>query len=48
MTGDSADPALARIVSLTDRPSGVKVRLEILPGEPDGYADALSRSHLLT
>ena len=48
VTGDAADPVLARVVSLTDRPSGVKVHLEILSGEPTDYADALGRSHLLT
>lgn len=47
-TGDSVDPVLARVVSLTDRPTGVKVHLEILPGEPSDYAEALGRSHLLT
>lgn len=48
VTGDSADPVLARVVSLTDRAGGVKVHLEILPGEPSEYAEALARSHLLT
>lgn len=47
VTGDTVDPVLARVVSLTDRPNGVKVHLEILPGEPTEYADALARAHLL-
>lgn len=48
VTGDAVDPVLARVVSLTDRPNGVKVHLEILPGEPIEYVDALDRAHLLT
>jgi hypothetical protein len=34
VTGDEADPVFARVVSLTHRPSGVKVHLEVLPGDP--------------
>lgn len=33
-TGDEEDPVFARVVALTQRPSGVKVHLEILPGNP--------------
>ena len=34
ITGDADDPVLARVVSLTERPSGIKVHLELLP---DGF-----------
>jgi hypothetical protein len=47
VTGDEEDPVLARVVSLTDRPGGVKAYLNLLPGDPADYADALSRAHLL-
>lgn len=33
VTGDEEDPVLARVVSLTDRPGGVKVYLSLLPGD---------------
>jgi hypothetical protein len=48
VTGDEVDPVLARVVSLTERPSGVKVDLELLPGDPADYAAALARAHRLT
>lgn len=48
VTGDEVDPVLARIVSLTERPSGTKVHLQLLPGDPAEYADALARAHLLS
>lgn len=47
VTADEDDPVLARVVSLTERPTGVKVHLEILPGDPSEYAEALRRAHLL-
>jgi hypothetical protein len=47
VTGDEEDPVLARVVSLTDRPGGVKVYLSLLPGDPAEYAEALNRAHLL-
>ena len=31
ITGDADDPVLARVVSLTERPSGTKVHLEFPP-----------------
>ena len=34
VAADEEDPVLARVVSLTERPGGVKVHLEILPGDP--------------
>ncbi len=48
VTGDEVDPVLARVVALTERPSGVKVHLDLLPGDPSEYADALTRAHLLS
>jgi hypothetical protein len=33
MTGDSEDPAFARVALLTARPTGVMVHLESLPAE---------------
>lgn len=47
VAADEVDPVLARVVSLTRRPNGTIVHLEILPGDPAEYADALSRAHLL-
>lgn len=32
ITGDAEDPVLVRVASLTERPSGTEVHLEILPG----------------
>jgi len=48
VTGDEVDPVLARVVALTERPGGTKVHLDLLPGDPAEYADALARAHLLT
>ena len=48
VTGDEIDPVLARVVALTDRPSGIKVHLDLLPGDPVEYVEALTRAHLLT
>lgn len=48
VTGDDIDPALARVISLNERPGGVKVHLQLLPGDPADYADALVRAHLLS
>ena len=48
VTGDAEDPVLARVLSLTERETGMKVHLEILPGDPLEYAEAMRRAHLLT
>lgn len=48
VAADEEDPVLARVVSLTERPNGIKVHLEILPGDPLEYAEALRRAQLLT
>lgn len=47
VTADEGDPVWASVVSLTERPNGIKVHLEILPGDPLEYAEALRRAHLL-
>lgn len=47
VTGDDVDPVLTLVVSLTERPGGVKVRLDLLPGDTVEYAEALVRAHLL-
>jgi hypothetical protein len=47
LTGDADDPVFARVASLTERPSGVKVHLEILPGDPLEYVAAMRRTHLI-
>jgi hypothetical protein len=47
VTGDAEDPVFARVAALTERPSGTKVHLEILPGDPLDYVEAVRRSHLL-
>ena len=36
VTGDRVDPVFARVISLTQRPTGVKVHLEVLAGDPLG------------
>ena len=48
ITGDKEDPVFARVRSRTHRPSGTKVHLEILPGDPLDYLDAMRRTRLLT
>ena len=48
VTGDSEDPVFARVGMLTERPTGVKVHREVLPGDPLEHVEALRRSHLLT
>ncbi len=47
ISADDVDPVLARVARLT--PHGVRtlVHLQILPGHPLDYVDALSRAHLL-
>lgn len=48
ITADEVDPVIARVVSLTPESKGTIVRLEIPPGEPLEYADALARARLLS
>ena len=40
ITGDAEDPVFGRVASLTERPSGTKVHLEILHGDPRERAEA--------
>ncbi len=47
ITADEEDPVFARVHSLSARGDVVVVHLEVLPGDPLEYADALCRSHLL-
>ncbi len=49
ITADDEDPVFARVHAITDGGDGTQVvHLELLPGDPLDYADALRRSHLLT
>lgn len=43
VSGDELDPVFARLVSLTARPGGTNVHLEMLPGDPLQHAEALRR-----
>jgi hypothetical protein len=47
IAADENEPVIARVVDLV--PSGERtiVHLEVLPGDPLEYAEALSRAHLL-
>jgi len=47
VTADEEDPVLARVHSLTEYSMGTVVHLELLPGDPLEYAEALQRAHLL-
>ena len=46
VTGDAADPVLARVHSMLPHSSGVVVSLDLLPGDPRDYADAVDRARL--
>ena len=46
VTGDADDAVFARVASLTERPSGIKVHLEILPGDPLDYVEAMRRRRM--
>jgi hypothetical protein len=48
ITADEEDPVFARVHSLTQQGDTTVVHLELLPGDPLEYADALQRSHLLS
>ena len=49
ITADDEDPLFARVHAVTSRGDGpTVVHLELLPGDPLDYADALRRSRLLT
>ena len=48
ITGDAQDSVFAGVRSLTTKSNGTRVHLEILPGDPLDYIDAMRRSRLLT
>ena len=48
ITADEEDPVFARVHSLTKQGELTVVHLELLPGDPLEYAEALQRSHLLS
>ena len=48
IAADDTDPVLARVVDLAPHGNKTVVHLQILPGDPLDYADALTRAHLLT
>jgi hypothetical protein len=48
IAADEIDPVVARVVDLVPRGDRTIVHLEVLPGDPLEYAEALSRAHLLT
>jgi hypothetical protein len=48
IAADEVDPVVARVVDLVARGDRTIVHLEVLPGDPLEYADALRRAHLLT
>jgi hypothetical protein len=49
ITADEEDPVFARVHAITTHDDGpAVVHLELLPGDPLDYADALRRAHLLT
>jgi hypothetical protein len=49
MTGDEDEPVFARVHAVTTHGDGpTVVHLELIPGDPLDYADALRRSHLLS
>jgi hypothetical protein len=47
LSADEVDPVLARVSTLTPHGDRTLVHLQILPGDPLDYVDALSRAHLL-
>jgi hypothetical protein len=46
ITADEDDPVFARVHSITEYSVGTVVHLELLPGDPLEYAEALQRAHL--
>ena len=48
ITADEENPVFARVHAITTHADGpAVVHLELLPGDPPDYADALRRAHLL-
>lgn len=48
IAADVVDPVIARVVDLAPNGDRTIVHLEVLPGDPMEYAEALTRAHLLT
>ncbi|HVA43941.1 MAG TPA: hypothetical protein VNF50_10705 [Acidimicrobiales bacterium] len=48
IAADESDPVVARVADVVDSAGHQVVHLELLPGDPRDYAEALSRAHLLT
>lgn len=48
ITADAEDPVLARIADVATISGRQVVHLELLPGDPRDYAEALTRAHLLS
>jgi hypothetical protein len=49
ITADEEEPVFARVHAVTTHGDGpTVVHLELIPGDPLDYADALRRSHLLS
>ena len=48
IAADEVDPVVARVVDLIPSGDRTIVDLEVLPGDPLEYAEALSRAHLQT
>lgn len=49
ITADQVDPVFARVHAITSHAAGpAVVHLELVPGDPLDYADALRRAHLLS
>jgi hypothetical protein len=48
ITADDDEPVFARVHAITSHEGGPEVvHLELLPGDPLDYADALRRSHVI-
>jgi hypothetical protein len=47
VAADEVDPVVARVVDLVPSGASTIVHLEVLPGDPLDYADALSRAHIV-
>lgn len=48
VSADEEDPVLALVVDLVPHPNGIIVHLQILPGDPAAYAEALARARVLS
>ena len=48
ISADEDEPVVARVVDLVAHGDRTIVHLQVLPGDPAEYAEALSRAHLLS